>query len=92
MKIRTGFVSNSSSSSFTINKRYISAYQMDQIINHIDSAKKEDEDRYYFYDEWIIEETDEELRGHTSMDNFDMKHFLENVVGVKNEYIRWDWY
>ena len=33
MKYRSGFVSNSSSSSFVLNKHYISAYQLDKLLN-----------------------------------------------------------
>jgi hypothetical protein len=39
MKIRHGFVSNSSSSSFIISKYYLSQYQIDMIENHIKEAK-----------------------------------------------------
>ena len=38
MKIRDGFVSNSSSSSFTIEKEHLTDKQIDSIINHIDVA------------------------------------------------------
>ena len=40
MKIRNGFVSNSSSSSFIISKEYLSPHQIKQIRNHLEEAKK----------------------------------------------------
>lgn len=40
MKLRTGFVTNSSSSSFTIAKSNLTADQIDKIKNHIEAAKE----------------------------------------------------
>lgn len=48
MKLRTGFVTNSSSSSFTIAKSNLTADQIDKIKNHIEAAKElEMDDSYY---------------------------------------------
>jgi len=56
MKIRKGFVSNSSSSSFIINKKDVNEEQSEKIKNHIEVARKMTEDnpgKYngYGYDE-----------------------------------------
>jgi len=46
MKIRQGFVSNSSSSSFIIDKRFISPYQKELILDPIESFKELCEYKY----------------------------------------------
>ena len=71
MKIRVGFVSNSSSSSFSIRLKDINGKQLDQIIAH------------------SIDVDENEVRGSTMMDNFDMSEFLKRI-GVPDEVIRWE--
>jgi hypothetical protein len=90
MKIRSSFVSNSSSSSFTILKYDLSSLQLEFIRNHTKSAEM------FFIDDcldcpWTIEETDYTVRGHTSMDNFNMQTFLERI-GVKDNHVKWGYY
>jgi len=84
MKIRSGFVSNSSSSSFVIEKKYLSGEQMDKIRNHSKVGKElglPNGDT----DPWSIEETDDFIEGFTWMDNFNMEYFLEKIgIDLKN--------
>ena len=90
MKIRTGFVSNSSSSSFVISKHYLSPDQIAKIYNHIDAAKEAGMDAKWFceYDAWNIKEDEDNISGETSMDNFCMSEFLEKI-GISSTYITW---
>jgi hypothetical protein len=84
MKIRNGFVSNSSSSSFVISKHFISAHQLEQIRNH---SKLGEEMGIPWTDyPWDITENEHEVEGYTSMNNFDMDEFLKRI-GVKEEHI-----
>ena len=78
MKIRKGFVSNSSSSSFIILTDNISAKQLKKIYNH---KIKTDPD-----DWWSIIEKDDYIQLSTFMDNFDMYTYLINI-GVSEEDI-----
>ena len=82
MKIRNGFVSNSSSSSFIVNKYYISMAQMDLIRAHKDKVDKD-------YDVWDIEDLGDVIRLSTGMDNFDMEEYLVEIE-VPRDAIQWD--
>lgn len=93
MKLRTGFVTNSSSSSFTIAKSNLTADQIEKIKNHIKVAKELEMDSSYYdeWDRWSITETDQSIRGFTIMDNFNMSKFLR-LIGVDVEDVEWeDW-
>lgn len=86
MKLRTGFVSNSSASSFVIDKKYLSAHQVYQICNYNHFGEQlglecADDDF------WRIREDDKRIYGDTIMDNFDFYEFLEKI-GVQEEHIQ----
>lgn len=79
MKIRNGFVSNSSSSSFVVKKAYLSEHQLDMIRNHHEIADD---------DAWTITETDTTISGSTWMDNFSMFQHMKKI-GVYMKYVQW---
>ena len=95
MKIRNGFVSNSSSSSFLIPINAVRPYQIEMIIDHIDAARiwltyhKDMEMNSSEEDKWVIEVNEKCVFGYTFMDNFDMNFFLENIANVNQKYIYW---
>lgn len=80
MKLRQGFVSNSSSSSFTILKRGLSGGQKEIIKNHIAVAKAIDWENegtnICDYDRWSIEDLKDKFFVSTDMTNFDLHSFL----------------
>ena len=86
MKIRVDFVTNSSSSSFTIHKKTLSEKQIQAIWNH--SALGEKLNLDYFDDSWKISETDEFITGETYMDNFDMKELFD-IIGIRPTQVMW---
>ena len=94
MKIRNGFVSNSSSSSFIIAMNKISDRQLNAIHNHgkiRQDLPQELKDIFdlEFDDSWEISKKQEYLTGSTMMDNFNMAGFLK-MIGIKDEDIIWD--
>ena len=92
MKIKLDFITNSSSASFYIMKDRLTTDQMLMIYNHINlSHVLPNEEGLYNqpHDAWIIIQDDKKIMGETSMDNFDMLWFLEQI-GVKREYIHYD--
>jgi hypothetical protein len=91
MKLRNGFISNSSSSSFIINLKDLNDEQINKIINHMDYA-----DDYGLREEWLndwdtwhIKIKGYIVEGYTNMDNFDMYEFIDKI-GVKKEYVKWE--
>lgn len=103
MKIRNGFVSNSSSSSFVVFKDALSESQKDMIINCIDwidiFIKRDEENdnvdnvknrfEYYDSDPWRIIEHKDYIFGETSMDNFSMYDYFD-YINVDQDFVNWD--
>ena len=94
MKIRNGFVSNSSSSSFVIAMDKVSDLQLEAIHNHSEIQKnlpQELKDIFdlEFEDSWGIDKKGQFLTGTTMMDNFNMVGFLK-MIGIDDRDISWD--
>ena len=90
MKIRINFVPNSSSCSFVIKKKNLCSCQIEKIHNHLEVGKElglfKDTEKYntaHLMFEWDIKETEDEIRGETTMDNFDMVDFLKITLLYK---------
>lgn len=90
MKVRRDFVTNSSSSSFIINKCHLDRDQIEAIRRHSEigaalGIKCADE-------AWHIEENGRYIGGYTSMDNFDMREFLDKIdVNLRSVKFDYEW-
>ena len=95
MKTRNGFISNSSSSSFIVSKKALTTMQMFLITNYdlVSEFLLENNfaDKYLldYAEGWDITETETEIHGNTSMDNFDMNGYMEQI-GVPMALVKWE--
>ncbi len=82
MKVRNGFVSNSSSSSFVIQLDDLTVKQLQKIQDHYKEISEDRRD-----DTWAIT-MGSVVQGSTSMDNFDMRSLLERI-GIDMSKVEW---
>jgi hypothetical protein len=96
MKVREGFVSNSSALSFIINLSDLNKDQIYAIKNHRQYALAHDirctksgnpVDKYDF--EWTIEVTKTKIKGSVFMDNFLMSEFFI-AINIPDEKVVWE--
>lgn len=106
MRTRLGFVSNSSSSSFILQKDGLSELHRLMVLNHIECGKMfesfskqiMDEDNKisrfcidcYDGDEWFIEETEKEIKGSTIVDNFKMDEYFF-ILGIDEKLYQFEY-
>ena len=72
MKMRNGFVSNSSSASFIIAKTALSELQIKALLEYSDSIEDN-------WDGWIIREEEYFIKGRTTMDNGSISDFIDSL-------------
>lgn len=89
MKIRLDYVTNSSSSSFIVAKKYLTENQINGIHRHMFLGQKLGVGYSYdIQDTWDIEENDDFITGHTFLDNFDMYELLK-TISVPMDKVIW---
>lgn len=87
MRFRPGFISNSSSSSFIIQKKNLTKKQIERIRKHKKYGRKY---KIPCWDQpWGVYEEKGTIECYTGMDNFSMEEFLERI-GVPPEVIQWE--
>jgi len=88
MKVRLSFVTNSSSSSFTISKYNLTYLQSELIKDHKNFSEKYFDKYCSPEDEWDITDGKGYIKGYTFMNNFSMYNFLE-AIGINMDKVRW---
>jgi len=97
MKIKSDFVTNSSSASFVISKDDLTDLQIMLIHNHFEVGiavlEREGKRSNWIinaWDEWNVRESKNEINGYTTMDNFDMMWYLTKIIRIPREKIKYD--
>jgi hypothetical protein len=93
VKYRTGFVANSSSSSFTVPLSALTELQHRLIKRHIGAARlfgfnNGGYPRFEKRDEWDIRVEGETLYGYTHLDNFNMQLWMQEM-GIPMGLVKW---
>lgn len=88
MKTRSDFVTNSSSSSFIIEKKNLDEDQLKAIRMHYILGTKLNIP-YADTDYWDLSENNKYISGYTDVDNFSFEEFFEKI-GVPEHVIFWD--
>lgn len=90
MKIRTDFVTNSSSSSFVICKRVLDKDQIQAIHEHVEMMEKLGLTREPDYaNPWEIKESEHFISGYTWMDNLSIYRLFE-LIDIPDRFVDWD--
>jgi hypothetical protein len=94
MKKRHSFVTNSSSASFLIKKKFLTPKQIQQILDPYPEARRNKHNGLFnvggnlerHVKDWKIIESNETITGFTLMENFEIMKYLR-LINVKKEYI-----
>lgn len=84
MKNRSGFVSNSSSSSFVVSRHRLSERDVNLLLNYPGSEPDKYHDGWWIY----VSESDSSIHGSTIMDNSDLSDYCKehNIDTTHFEY------
>lgn len=99
MKIRNGFVSNSSSSSFIVAINQLTEDQIEKLMTYPAECtfpgewhSTDEFGKYYYGDGWNIHKNDSGgfITGFTIMDNGDLAKYMTEECGIDLKLVEWD--
>ena len=86
-KVRAGFVTNSSSSSFILQKKNLTKSQIEKVMHHGEYCRMRKLNGQFYCDvgdDWNVNDNTDVITGHTYMNNFDMGEFFD-MIGIKSK-------
>ena len=87
MKLREGFVSNSSSASFVLLKKYLTEDQIDKILA---CNEKELKHEGGYSEDWHIKDEEDVITGFTVMDNGILHNLIYEMNPPMKALLKWE--
>lgn len=90
MKLREGFISNSSSASFILMKKYMTAPQIKKVMKYKDIDIIHHQEKHSSSESWHITEDEDVIKGFTLMDNGLLHSIIDTMKMHEKAILEWN--